>query len=232
MIVEGVGTFGRPDMSGARGGGKQQKLLQRPDAFPYDKQPVYGVARGQGGHDSDGHHGVTPKNTEHSPWNGDMDEGQGSPSNSLMAQKSQIGGATGVPAAGGSWASGEGSWRDREIDDEELDVYGENRLPHEAPPIDSVYDNEDQFHVKDSSDGELEKKFEPRRKRPLDMVNPSGELEVVAGNLPSDIMIVGTTSPFMQGLGASWRLFRGSKGLVPEKSAWEQLEKMSEAGRI
>lgn len=176
MLNEFFGTFGRPDMSGQRGGETKFPPYERQSDFPYDGGIGYGRPP------EELHRGITPKDTSHSAWD-DLEEVLGAPI--LLSrgyQGSGPGSGTGVPGADGSWATGQGDWDGKEIDDDELERFGEA------------------------------------------LVDQSDDHAIVGDEFPSDILKVGTSEPFVQGLGRANRSVRANRGLLPKESAWDFLE--------
>jgi hypothetical protein len=231
-------------MSGARGG-KQQKLYARAGTYPYDEPVTYGTPHVTGpdsvGGNPGSEHGITPMNTAHSPWD-EIEEAMGTPYFFSKAyQGSQMGGATGVPGAAGSWSSGQGEWNTNEMPNDELDKYG-NELDSYADILDKHDESynpvslstervpgDDAIKNQDSEeDVNLDADFAPK-KLDRDFAIRSQNHDVVDdGNFPSDIMTFGSSNSFSQGLGKTYRLFRGTGGMVPESQIWKMLSRLAE----
>ncbi len=73
-ILDLYETFGRPDSSGVRSGWTGVKAKAQParaNNYPYDHDNTYGLPL-----HGPSHHGITPKDTDHSIWD-DIDEAMG-----------------------------------------------------------------------------------------------------------------------------------------------------------
>ncbi len=128
------GTFGRPDSSGIRDHGVERPEYDRSEDYPYDMPMAYGQPTDYDKGGTTGvnpsFNGITPVNTNHSVWDDiepiddmDIEEILGSPI--LLSKNAQMGSATGVPGADGSWTTGKGSWNAQSMTDDELDAFGE-----------------------------------------------------------------------------------------------------------
>lgn len=113
-------------MSGQRGGETKFPPFSREDDFPYGIQSSYGQPKdlfpGNNGKNPS-YNAITPRDTQHSVWD-EIEEVIGSPI--LLTKGSQS--TNGVPGTNGSWASGMGDWNADQVDQEELDNFGENLL--------------------------------------------------------------------------------------------------------
>lgn len=146
--LQELGFANRLDMTGIRDKGVDRPEYEREDEFPYDMPLLYGQPtdydRGGSTAVDPSFNGITPRDTEHSAWD-EVDEVLGMP---VLLSKGAGGGQSGgtVPGSGGSWSSGQGPWDAEEVDDAELDEFGENIVKRQE---DEFFDPEDSPDVMD-----------------------------------------------------------------------------------
>lgn len=141
-MLEYYGFAQRHDFSGVRGGLKRP-LTKRDMSYPYDRDfPPYGSPqsydRGSGpGRDAGGHQ-IVPKDTTHTPWDGQdgldpepTDEVLGFP---MLIGKSQNGDGSGrtIPGTSGDWANAP---FDDEVSDDELDAAADDQQVLSRMPV-------------------------------------------------------------------------------------------------